>query len=116
MVSHVSRTGREDSKLVGIVRVLQSESGRWAGCLRGLETRCPQAAADSMRHETPMADLQEAVPCAARSPYSMLHGAVEGSRPSPWYSAAAWRRLRCGIADGKSRFFHGAAAARSVEF
>ena len=30
-----------------------------------------QAAADSIRHETLIADLQEAVPCAARSPYSM---------------------------------------------
>ena len=71
VVSRVSRAGREDSKLVGIVRELQSESGRWAGCLRGLETRCPQAAADSIRHETLMAELQEAVPCGARSPYSM---------------------------------------------
>ena len=41
VVSRVSRAGREDSKLVGIVRGLQSEPGRWAGCLRGLETRCP---------------------------------------------------------------------------
>ena len=38
--SRVSRAGREDSKLVGIVRGLQSESGRWAGCSRWLETRC----------------------------------------------------------------------------
>ena len=63
-----------------------------------------------------MPDLQEAVPCAARSSYSMLHRAVAGSRPSPWYNAAAWRRrLRCGIADCKRSFLHGAAAARSVE-
>ena len=34
VVSRVSRAGRKDSKLVGIVRELQSESGRWAGCLR----------------------------------------------------------------------------------
>ena len=50
MVSHVSRAGREDSKLVGTLRVLQSESGRWAGWLRGLGNPLP---ASSCRFHTP---------------------------------------------------------------
>ena len=92
VISHVSRAGREDSKLVGIVGRLQSESGRWAGSLRWLETRCPQAAADSIHHETLMADLQEAVPCVARSPYSM----PLRSRPRCSGRISAQSMVQCG--------------------
>ena len=87
-----------------------------AGCLRSWKSAAFEQLPDSIRHETLMADLQETVPCAARSPYSMLRGAVADLGPVlGTVRRRGGGRLRCGLACGKSNFLHGAAAARSVE-